>query len=89
MDDEIRGIVARNWPYLLEKLPPEGDWEEIAPLCIAAAPVHRGSSAHDAGDRVGCGSAFCFVSEAAPTGSGPVHYRFGGAVVLAPAGAIE
>ncbi len=21
-DDEIRGIVARNWPYLLEKLPP-------------------------------------------------------------------
>jgi Protein of unknown function (DUF3551) len=30
-----------------------------------------------------------FVSEAVPTGSGPVHYRFGGAVVLAPAGAIE
>src|SRR6266446_2518067 len=25
VDDEIRGIVARNWPYLLEKLPPEGD----------------------------------------------------------------
>jgi hypothetical protein len=23
VDDEIRGIVARNWPYLLEKLPPE------------------------------------------------------------------
>ena len=22
VDDEIRGIVARNWPYLLEKLPP-------------------------------------------------------------------
>jgi hypothetical protein len=30
-----------------------------------------------------------FVSEAVPTGSGPVHYRFGGAVVLAPAKAIE
>jgi hypothetical protein len=28
---------------------------------------------------------FCAV----PTGSGPVHYRFGSAVVLAPAGAIE
>jgi hypothetical protein len=29
VDDEIRGIVARNWPYLLEKLPPgrhEGAW---------------------------------------------------------------
>jgi hypothetical protein len=25
VDDEIRGIVARNWPYLLEKLSPEGD----------------------------------------------------------------
>ena len=25
VDDEIRGIVARNWPYLLEKLPPEPD----------------------------------------------------------------
>ncbi len=25
VDHEIRGIVARNWPYLLEKLPPEGD----------------------------------------------------------------
>jgi hypothetical protein len=25
VDDEIRGIVARNWPYLLEKVPPEGD----------------------------------------------------------------
>jgi len=25
IDPEIRGIVARNWPYLLEKLPPEGD----------------------------------------------------------------
>jgi hypothetical protein len=23
VDDEIRGIVARNWPYFLEKLPPE------------------------------------------------------------------
>jgi hypothetical protein len=23
VDDEIRGIVSRNWPYLLEKLPPE------------------------------------------------------------------
>ena len=22
VDDEIRGIVARNWLYLLEKLPP-------------------------------------------------------------------
>jgi hypothetical protein len=22
VDDETRGIVARNWPYLLEKLPP-------------------------------------------------------------------
>jgi hypothetical protein len=22
VDDEIRGIVGRNWPYLLEKLPP-------------------------------------------------------------------
>jgi hypothetical protein len=25
VDDEIRGIVARNWPHLLEKLPPEED----------------------------------------------------------------
>jgi hypothetical protein len=25
VDDEIRGIVARNWPYLLSKLPPEKD----------------------------------------------------------------
>ena len=25
IDDEIRGIVARNWPYLPEKLPPEED----------------------------------------------------------------
>ena len=25
VDDEIRTIVARNWPYLLEKLPPEGE----------------------------------------------------------------
>jgi hypothetical protein len=25
VDDEIRGIVARNWPYLLSKLPPEED----------------------------------------------------------------
>jgi len=23
VDNEIRGIVARNWPYLLSKLPPE------------------------------------------------------------------
>ena len=23
VDEEIRGIVARNWPYLLSKLPPE------------------------------------------------------------------
>lgn len=22
VDDEIRGIVARNWPHLLSKLPP-------------------------------------------------------------------
>jgi hypothetical protein len=25
VDDEIRGIVARNWPHLLAKLPPEDD----------------------------------------------------------------
>jgi hypothetical protein len=25
VDDEIRGIVARNWPQLLSKLPPEED----------------------------------------------------------------
>jgi hypothetical protein len=25
VDDDIRGIVARNWPYLLSKLPPEED----------------------------------------------------------------
>jgi hypothetical protein len=25
VDDEIRAIVARNWPYLLEKLPPEDE----------------------------------------------------------------
>jgi len=25
VDDEIRGIVARNWPHLLSKLPPEDD----------------------------------------------------------------
>jgi hypothetical protein len=23
VDDEIRGLVARNWPHLLAKLPPE------------------------------------------------------------------
>ena len=23
IDDEIRGIVKRNWPHLLAKLPPE------------------------------------------------------------------
>ena len=25
VDPEIRGIVARNWPHLLSKLPPEDD----------------------------------------------------------------
>jgi hypothetical protein len=25
VDPEIRGIVARNWPHLLEKLPPEDE----------------------------------------------------------------
>jgi hypothetical protein len=25
VDDEIRGIVARNWPHLLAKLPPQED----------------------------------------------------------------
>jgi hypothetical protein len=25
VDNEIRGIVARNWPHLLSKLPPEED----------------------------------------------------------------
>jgi hypothetical protein len=25
IDPEIRGIVARKWPHLLEKLPPEKD----------------------------------------------------------------
>ncbi len=25
VDDGIRGIVARNWPHLLSKLPPEED----------------------------------------------------------------
>jgi hypothetical protein len=25
IDPEIRGIVARNWPHLLAKLPPEED----------------------------------------------------------------
>jgi hypothetical protein len=25
IDDEIRGIVKRNWPHLLSKLPPEED----------------------------------------------------------------
>jgi hypothetical protein len=25
VDDEIRGVVARNWPHLLSKLPPEED----------------------------------------------------------------
>jgi len=25
VDDEIRGIVARNWPHLLPKLPPEDE----------------------------------------------------------------
>ncbi len=25
VDDEIRGIVARNWPHLLSKLSPEED----------------------------------------------------------------
>jgi hypothetical protein len=26
VDDEICGIVARNWPHLLSKLPPEEGW---------------------------------------------------------------
>jgi len=25
VDDEIRGIVARNWPHLLARLPPEDE----------------------------------------------------------------
>ena len=25
IDDEVRGIVERNWPHLLSKLPPEPD----------------------------------------------------------------
>jgi hypothetical protein len=25
IDPELRGIVARNWPHLLAKLPPEED----------------------------------------------------------------
>jgi len=25
VDDEIRGILARNWPHLLSKLPPEDE----------------------------------------------------------------
>jgi hypothetical protein len=25
IDDEIRGIVARNWPHLLSKLPPQDE----------------------------------------------------------------
>ena len=25
IDDEVRGIVERNWPHLLSKLPPEGE----------------------------------------------------------------
>jgi hypothetical protein len=25
IDPEIRGIVKRNWPHLVAKLPPEGD----------------------------------------------------------------
>jgi hypothetical protein len=25
VDDEIRGIVVRNWPHLLSKLPPDED----------------------------------------------------------------
>ena len=25
VDDDIRGIVARNWPHLLSKLPPAED----------------------------------------------------------------
>jgi hypothetical protein len=25
VDAEIRGIVARNWPHLVSKLPPEDD----------------------------------------------------------------
>jgi Family of unknown function (DUF5716) len=29
VDDEIRGIVARNCPHLLAKLPPEGEWERV------------------------------------------------------------
>jgi hypothetical protein len=30
VDDEIRGIVARNWPHLLSKLPPEEERESPA-----------------------------------------------------------
>ena len=28
VDPEMRGIVERNWPHLLAKLPPEPDEEE-------------------------------------------------------------
>lgn len=34
-DEEVRGIVARDWPHLLSTLPPEGDqpnWEDRSPL---------------------------------------------------------
>jgi hypothetical protein len=35
VDDEIRCIVARNWPHLLSKLPPEDEWDPR----VARAPV--------------------------------------------------
>lgn len=28
VDPELRGIVARNWPHLLAKLPPDNDNDE-------------------------------------------------------------
>src|SRR5260370_38287201 len=69
-------LSGRNSTYRPVQI--SGAGSEIAPLCIEAPPVQRGSSAPDAGDRSGRGTAFCFVSEPAPAGARPVHYRFGG-----------
>ena len=38
IDDEVRGIVERNWPHLLSKLPPEPD--DVSPGAHGPSAAH-------------------------------------------------
>jgi hypothetical protein len=68
VDDEIRGIVARNWPHLLAKLPPEED------IDVARKPArHRRQLGHlSCGQESGMGrevEANARLSQRQPTNS--------------------